>query len=53
MSQSEFRFMPESCIAAQALMTGTVLIEGDGFPSALVDFGRDPTLTVALSGSST
>jgi hypothetical protein len=40
-------------MAAQALMTGTVLIEGDGFPSALVDFGRDPTLTIALSGSST
>ncbi|WP_233863488.1 major capsid protein [Paraburkholderia adhaesiva] len=39
-------------MAAQALMTGTVLIEGDGFPAALVDFGRDPELTLALSGSS-
>lgn len=39
-------------MAAQALMTGTVLIKGDGFPPALVDFGRDAALTVALCGSS-
>ncbi len=37
-------------MAAQALQNGTVTISGEGFPSVLVDFGRDPTLTVALSG---
>lgn len=36
-------------MAAQALLTGTVTIKGDGFPDTLVDFGRDSTLTVALA----
>jgi hypothetical protein len=39
-------------MAAQALLTSTVLIEGEGFPTELVDFGRDASLTVALSGNS-
>lgn len=39
-------------MASQVLQTGTVTIAGDGFPSTLVDFGRSPTLTVSLSGSS-
>lgn len=38
-------------MAAQALTTGTVTVSGEGFPSALVDFGRDATLTLALSGA--
>jgi hypothetical protein len=38
-------------MAAQALLTGTVTITGDGFPSTLVDFGRDAALTVALTGT--
>lgn len=38
-------------MAAQALRTGTVTIEGDGFETVVVDFGRDPTLTVALTGN--
>lgn len=38
-------------MAAQALVTGTVTVTGDGFPTAVVDFGRDPTLTLALSGA--
>jgi hypothetical protein len=38
-------------MAAQALTTGTVTIVGDGFPTALVDFGRSASQTVALSGS--
>lgn len=39
-------------MAAQALLTGTVTITGDGYASPiLVNFMRDPTLTVALSGS--
>ncbi|MDA8092344.1 MAG: major capsid protein [Betaproteobacteria bacterium] len=39
-------------MAAQALMTGTVTVEGEGFPTTLVDFGRDASLTVTLSGAS-
>lgn len=38
-------------MAAQVLTTGTVTVSGEGFPSALVDFGRDASLTVALSGA--
>jgi hypothetical protein len=38
-------------MAASALSTGTVTISGDGFPTALIDFGRDSSLTLALSGS--
>jgi hypothetical protein len=35
-------------MAAQALTTGTVTVSGEGFPTSLIDFGRDPSLTVAL-----
>ncbi|NNM64061.1 MAG: major capsid protein [Burkholderiales bacterium] len=38
-------------MAAQALSTGTVTVSGEGFPSTLIDFGRDPTLTVTLAGA--
>ena len=38
-------------MAASALSTGTVTVTGDGFPTVVVDFGRDSSLTVALSGS--
>ena len=38
-------------MAAQALTLGTVTITGDGFPTTLIDFGRDPALTVALTGT--
>lgn len=37
-------------MAASALQTGTVTISGDGFPTVVVDFGRDSSLTPALSG---
>jgi hypothetical protein len=37
-------------MAASALSTGTVTIAGDGFPTVVVDFGRDPSLTVAKTG---
>lgn len=40
-------------MAAQALTTGTVTISGDGYETVVVDFGRDPSLTVALTGTST
>lgn len=39
-------------MAASALVTGTVTISGDGFQTALIDFGRSAALTIALSGSS-
>lgn len=36
-------------MAAQALLGGTVTIQGEGFPTTLIDFGRDSSLTVAKS----
>jgi len=38
-------------MAASVLQTGTCLIQGEGFPATLVDFGRDSRLTIALSGT--
>ncbi|WP_429497035.1 major capsid protein [Robbsia andropogonis] len=38
-------------MAAQALLGGAVLIEGEGFETVVVDFGRDPALAVALTGA--
>src|ERR1700749_819560 len=38
-------------MAASALATGTVTIAGGGFPTVVVDFGRDASLTVAKTGS--
>jgi hypothetical protein len=38
-------------MAAQALQTGTITVSGDGFPTQLIDFGRDPSLTVSLTGT--
>jgi hypothetical protein len=38
-------------MAASALTAGTVTIAGDGFPSVVVDFGRDSALTVTLTGN--
>ncbi|HEY2010536.1 MAG TPA: major capsid protein [Rhizomicrobium sp.] len=40
-------------MASSALQTGTVTISGDGFPTSIVDFGRDSSLTIALSGGTT
>jgi hypothetical protein len=39
-------------MASTALVNGTVTITGEGYPTVVVDFGRDSTLTVALSGAS-
>jgi hypothetical protein len=38
-------------MAAQFLQTGTVTVAGDGFPTSVIDFGRDSSLTASLSGS--
>lgn len=40
-------------MAAQALRTGTLTVSGEGFPTEVIDFGRDPSLTVALTGNAT
>ncbi|MCP1376040.1 major capsid protein [Dyella lutea] len=38
-------------MAAQALSTGKVTVSGEGFPTEIIDFGRDSSLTVALTGN--
>lgn len=38
-------------MAASALTTGTVTVQGEGFPTVVINFGRPDTLTVALTGS--
>ncbi|KAF1027078.1 MAG: hypothetical protein GAK29_00884 [Acinetobacter bereziniae] len=38
-------------MAASALNTGTITVEGEGFPTQVIDFGRSPTLSVTLSGA--
>jgi hypothetical protein len=38
-------------MAANALQAGTVTIKGEGFPTVVVDYGRSPTLTIALTGT--
>ena len=38
-------------MAAQVLLNGSVTIAGEGYPSTLVDFGRDASLTKVNSGS--
>lgn len=38
-------------MAAQALQTGQLTVEGDGFELVTIDFGRDSSLTQALTGN--
>jgi hypothetical protein len=38
-------------MAAQALATGKLTVEGDGFEKVTIDYGRDPSLTVARAGN--
>jgi hypothetical protein len=40
----------EEVMAAQALTTGTVTVAGEGYPEAVVDFGRASGLTKQLTG---
>ena len=37
-------------MAAQALQYCQVVVSGEGFPTSLIDFGRDPSLTIVLTG---
>lgn len=38
-------------MGASALCTGTITVSGDGFPTTVINFGRDPSLTVTLVGN--
>lgn len=38
-------------MAASALSTGTVTIKGEGFETVVINFGRDATLSIALTGN--
>ena len=38
-------------LAARAIIDGKVTISGEDYPSALVDFRRDPSLTAVLAGA--
>ena len=40
-------------MAAQVLMSGTVTIKGEGYPTCIVDFGRDANLTVTKTSTAT
>lgn len=37
-------------MAAQALSTGSITVSGEGFPTEIINYGRDASLTVALTG---
>ncbi len=39
-------------MAANALASATITVTGEGFPTTVIDFGRNPNLTIALSGAS-
>lgn len=47
--QLEMLTRREEVMAAEALTTGKVTVTGDGYPTMVVDFGRDPALTVSLA----
>lgn len=38
-------------MASQTLLTGKVTVSGEGYPTTEVDFGRDSSLSVTLSGT--
>jgi len=38
-------------MAAQALVKGGIVIEGEDYPRTFVDFGRDPALNISLVGA--
>jgi len=42
----------EEVMAAEALCTGTITVKGENYPTQVVDFQRDPSLTLALTGAS-
>lgn len=48
--QLEMLARREEVMASEALRTGKVTVTGEGYPTKVVDFGRDPALTVTLTG---
>ncbi|MBN8521608.1 MAG: major capsid protein [Alphaproteobacteria bacterium] len=42
----------EEVMASEALRTGRITVTGDEYPTVVVDFQRDPSLTVGLAGGS-
>ncbi|MEJ2419498.1 MAG: major capsid protein [Exilibacterium sp.] len=40
----------EEVMASEAMRTGKVIVSGENYPTQVVDFQRDPTLTLALTG---
>ncbi len=49
--QLEMLTRRQEWMAAQALQYGKVVVSGEGFPTSLVDFQRDDSLTVVLTGN--
>lgn len=43
----------EEVMAAEILRTGQTIVSGEGYPTQTVNFGRDASLTKALTGSAT
>lgn len=41
----------EEWMCSSVLRTGRVVVEGDDYPTQTVDFGRDPALSIVLSGA--
>lgn len=41
----------EEVQASEALRTGQITVEGEGYPTVVVDFQRDAALTITLSGA--
>ena len=41
----------EEVMAAEALRTGKITVSGEDYPTQIIDFQRDPMLTLALTGA--
>lgn len=50
-NQMEMLNRRKEVMASEVLRTGKVTISGEGYPTVVVDFGRKPTHTVALTGA--
>lgn len=50
--QLEMLTRREEVMAAEAIVSGKVTVTGDGYPTTVVDFGRDANLTKALGAGS-
>lgn len=50
---TQMHTMTQEWMAAQAIITGKVTISGDNYPTVTLDFRRDPSLTITLTGTAT